>query len=606
MSGTAAKKTPVWFYLTLPLVPVLVLVLLEMLLRFTGLTKPIPLFVPAPGISGYLTPNPELIQRYVPHPALAPDVSPDSWYFPAEKADGTLRIVVQGESSAAGFPYGRFGSPAAMLQQRLKRLYPEKNIEVISVAMAAISSFTLVDTAEEILAIEPDAILIYAGHNEYLGVMGAGSSLASSSSPHWGRLLLWLRQFSLFQILQMALSPTGADAKPQAGTMMSKAAAGQHIAFDSALYQQGLAQFEQNMGLLLETYQQAAVPVFIGTLVSNEADQPPFAAEPGLAQLPHLSKLNQQPQLSEAQLQQLLLQHPQQAQLHFYLAKLWLKQGKTQQARQAFQLARDYDLLRFRAPSAFNRIIRQLAASHQAIVVETEDMLRAQSPQQILGQQLLLEHVHPNAEGYFWLAQSYLQQLITTGLLPEPAQPIENKLRSADLPLTQTDLLLADYKIRQLKAFYPFSQQNQVPEFGPRPDKVHQLAFERSQGLSWLDASQQLLEYYQQQKQPAEAAKVAGLLFDSLPDQHQVAYVAGQLYFAAEDLPLAIYYQLRAVELAPAQLNYRMMLARSYFFAGKLEQSIAQLEQVLQQDPQHQAAKQQLQRIGAIKNQQRS
>lgn len=606
MSGTAAKKTPVWFYLTLPLVPVLVLVLLEMLLRFTGLTKPIPLFVPAPGISGYLTPNPELIQRYVPHPALAPDVSTDSWYFPAEKADGTLRIVLQGESSAAGFPYGRFGSPAAMLQQRLKRLYPEKNIEVISVAMAAISSFTLVDTAEEILAIEPDAILIYAGHNEYLGVMGAGSSLAGSSSPHWGRLLLWLRQFSLFQILQMALSPTGADAKPQVGTMMSKAAAGQHIAFDSALYQQGLAQFEQNMGLLLETYQQAAVPVFIGTLVSNEADQPPFAAEPGLAQLPHLSKLNQQPQLSEAQLQQLLLQHPQQAQLHFYLAKLWLKQGKTQQARQAFQLARDYDLLRFRAPSAFNRIIRQLAASHQAIVVETEDMLRAQSPQQILGQQLLLEHVHPNAEGYFWLAQSYLQQLITTGLLPEPAQPIENKLRSADLPLTQTDLLLADYKIRQLKAFYPFSQQNQVPDFGPRPDKVHQLAFERSQGLSWLDASQQLLEYYQQQKQPAEAAKVAGLLFDSLPDQHQVAYVAGQLYFAAEDLPLAIYYQLRAVELAPVQLNYRMMLARSYFFAGKLEQSIAQLEQVLQQDPQHQAAKQQLQRISAIKNQQRS
>lgn len=606
MSGAVAKKTPVWFYLILMLLPVLVLVLLEMLLRFTSLTKPIPLFVPAPGISGYLTPNPELIQRYVPDPDLAPDVSPDSWYFPTKKARDTLRIVLQGESSAAGFPYGRFGSPAAMLQQRFKRLYPEKNIEVISVAMAAISSFTLVDTAEDILAIEPDAILIYAGHNEYLGVMGAGSSLAGSGSPLWGRLLLWLRQFSLFQLLQMALSPTGAEATPQAGTMMSKAAAGQHIAFGSELYLQGLAQFEQNIGLLLSRYQQAAVPVFIGTLASNEADQPPFKAEPELPQLAQSAALNQQPELSEAQLQQLLQQHPQQAQLHFYLAKLWLKQGKTQQARQAFQLARDYDLLRFRAPSAFNAIIRQLAAEHQAVVVETEEMLRLQSPQQILGQQLLLEHVHPNAEGYFWLAQAYLQQLIKTGLLPEPTQPTGQTMLAADLPLTKTDLLLAEYKIRQLKAFYPFSQQNQLPEFGPRPDKLHQLAFERSQGLSWLDASQQLLEYYQQQKQPAEAAKVAGLLFDSLPDQHQVAYVAGQLYFAAEDLPLAIYYQLRAVALAPTQLNYRMMLARSYFFAGKLEQSLAQLEQVLQQDPQHQAATQQLQRLRAIKNQQRS
>lgn len=606
MSGSATKKTPVWFYFVLPLLPVLLLVLLEMLLRFSGLTKPIPLFVPAPGISGHLTPNPELIKRYVPHPDLAPDVSPDSWYFPAKKADGTLRIVLQGESSAAGFPYGRFGSPAAMLQQRLKRLYPEKNIEVISVAMAAISSFTLVDTAEEILAIQPDAILIYAGHNEYLGVMGAGSSLAGSSSPHWGRLLLWLRQFSLFQLLQMALSPTDTDEKPQAGTMMSKAAAGQHIAYDSALYRQGLAQFEQNMGLLLKTYQQAAVPVFIGTLASNEADQAPFRAEPQLSELPLLSELNPQPQLSEAQLQQLLLQHPQQAQLHFHLAKIWLRQGKIQQAQQGFQRARDYDLLRFRAPSAFNTIIRQQAVAYQAVVVEVEDMLRSQSPDQILGQQLLLEHVHPNAAGYFWLAQAYLQQLIATGFLPEPTQPLDNKMLAADMPLTQTDLLLADYKIRQLKAFYPFSQQNQLPEFGPRPDKAHQVAFERSRGLPWLDASQQLLEYYQQQKQPAEAAKVAGLLFDSVPDQHQVAYVAGQLYFAAEDLPLAIYYQLRAVELAPAQLNYQMMLARSYFFAARLDEAITLLEQVLKQDPQHQAARQQLQRIVAIKKQQRS
>ena len=199
MVATTPKKTPRWFYLVPVLLPFVVLLLLELSLRMAGVAQRPALFVPAPGLDGYLTPNPDLIQRYVPNPAFAPQVAPDSWFFPAQKAPDTLRIVLQGESSAAGFPYGRFGSPAAMLQQRLKRLYPEKNIEVISVAMAAISSYTLLDTADEILAIQPDAVLIYAGHNEYLGVMGAGSSMAASSSVLWGRIILFLRQFNLFQ-----------------------------------------------------------------------------------------------------------------------------------------------------------------------------------------------------------------------------------------------------------------------------------------------------------------------------------------------------------------------------------------------------------------------
>ena len=569
------------------------------------------LFVPAPGLDGYLTPNPDLIQRYVPNPAFAPQVAPDSWFFPAQKAPDTLRIVLQGESSAAGFPYGRFGSPAAMLQQRLKRLYPEKNIEVISVAMAAISSYTLLDTADEILAIQPDAVLIYAGHNEYLGVMGAGSSMAASSSVLWGRIILFLRQFNLFQWLQSVLSSFTEPVAQHSGTVqprgttMSKAAAGQLIALDSELYQQGLAQFEQNIGLLLATYQQAQIPVYIGTLASNEADQPPFQSEPELAFVPDPGSKS-----AEQELPLLLKQYPQHALLHFNYG-LWLRQqGQKTAALTEFQWARDLDLLRFRAPSAFNPLIRRLAEQHQAVLVDTESTLRMHSKDQLLGQQLLLEHVHPNAQGYFLMAQAYLEQLIRSGVLPKPATEWRSQNIAADMPLTRVDLLLADYKIRQLKAFYPFSQhnhsQNKLPDFGPRPDKEHQLAYQRSQGLSWLDASQQLLEYYQKQQQVAEAAKVAGLLFDSLPDQHQAAYVAGQLYFVAEDLALAIYYQRRALALGKEPLNDRMALARSYFFAGKLSDAIELLQQVLKLDPQHQAAQQQLQRLSALQHQQRS
>ena len=44
--------------------------------------------------------------------------------------------------------------------------------------MSAVSSYTLLDFSDEIVDYQPDAILIYAGHNEYLGILGVGSVLA--------------------------------------------------------------------------------------------------------------------------------------------------------------------------------------------------------------------------------------------------------------------------------------------------------------------------------------------------------------------------------------------------------------------------------------------
>ncbi len=106
-----------------------------------------PLFIDKPSInnapSTFLQPNPEVINRYFANESLAPNVSPDTVYFTKEKSQDTFRIFVQGGSTAAGFPYGRWGSLQGMLEQRFKRLYPNKKIEIINTAMAAVNSYTL-------------------------------------------------------------------------------------------------------------------------------------------------------------------------------------------------------------------------------------------------------------------------------------------------------------------------------------------------------------------------------------------------------------------------------------------------------------------------------
>jgi hypothetical protein len=48
-----------------------------------------------------------------------------------------------------------------------KRAFPSREVEVISTAMAAVNSYALLDFADEIIAQQPDAVVIYVGHNEY-------------------------------------------------------------------------------------------------------------------------------------------------------------------------------------------------------------------------------------------------------------------------------------------------------------------------------------------------------------------------------------------------------------------------------------------------------
>ena len=174
---TTARR---WLFRAFALaIPVLFFILLEAALRLGGYGHSYPLFIPVADAPGYLQANPEVVRRFVVDETREPEVEIWPVPFPADKAPETLRIVVQGGSTAAGWPYGYGGSLAGMLQQRLQATLPQRNIEVITTAMTAVNSYTLMDFAEEIIQQQPNAVLIYAGHNEFLGVLGVGSAVSA-------------------------------------------------------------------------------------------------------------------------------------------------------------------------------------------------------------------------------------------------------------------------------------------------------------------------------------------------------------------------------------------------------------------------------------------
>lgn len=586
------------FYVIAITLPLLLLLFAEGMLRVFDFGKTYPLFVPA-GTQGYMQPNPNLIKRYFGLNAPSPQVAPDTFLFKTNKSPDTLRIVTMGGSTMAGFPYGRFGSPAGILKQRLKASNPHQNIEIISVAMSSINSYTLLDISQELIDIKPDAVLIYTGHNEYLGVMGVGSSFAANAGHSANLLFLALKDVRVFQLLQMWYQSIFSPSQPQEAknqnkrTVMATVAKNKNIVFNDSTYRAGIDQFTQNLHAILAKFEKANVPVYIGNLVDNEKDQAPFASVKDDV-LDNKVLLLSNPQTSQrtaitaSDIQRAnQLAH---ANFMYWVAKRYAATNDTKNAYEFYIKAKDFDLLRFRAPSAFNQIIAQSAQKHSAQLVDVRGFMHTQS-NGLIGFNLMHEHLHPNHLGYLLLAEAFYQSLLETELIQ--AEFTHSFAQAKTLsPIGEIDEMFAKYKIAQLTSDYPFTDVKQVVNKPQAMSKISQLGVDRINGQSWLSNQQAQLSYFQHVSDFERAANSAGLLFDALPNQADAARAASLLYLQSNHLSMALYYAIRAVELDSNNANYRLSLAQIYFALGDQTQAIVELDKLLELQPNNQRAKQ--------------
>lgn len=116
----------------------------------------------------------------------------------------------------------------------------------IILGVAAINSFMLLDFLDEALEQRPDAILIYAGHNEYYGALGAASTVTLSETASLIRLYLWLQHFKTIVLLRdainrfmRAIQGSGSELKSKFPTLIGQVIAKDHIPLGSDIYEKG-------------------------------------------------------------------------------------------------------------------------------------------------------------------------------------------------------------------------------------------------------------------------------------------------------------------------------------------------------------------------------
>jgi tetratricopeptide (TPR) repeat protein len=522
------------------LFPFVLLGLLEVGLRVAHYGRQTPLFEPAADLPGnYLESGHEVAARFFPSEKFPP--SPSNDVFLAEKPAHSYRIFALGESSAAGFPFPPNAMFSREVADALRDVLPTDTVEVVNLGIAATNSYAIVDFVGEILDQHPDAVLIYAGHNEYYGALGVGSTSSLGSFPPFVRLYLKLQRLRTFQLLRnsitgvMGLARGGGNAKSdQTPSRMESVARDQQIVLGGKAYRAGTLQFESNLRIALRRFRSAGVAVFVGSLVSDLRDQPP------------LSVMSSDGKTGAD------------ANAAYTNAQRTLATGDSVSARKLYIRARDLDQVRFRAPSEFNDIVRRVAREEGAFYVPVEEAFSHEAQKGIPGHDLILEHVHPNSHGYALLGREFISAIQSSGLLRGRADFA--KLKSWDdyekeMALTTIDQRIAAHEVQTVVTrwpFVPFSRQLDYRGTYIPKDFLDSLAFMVARGgMLYPDAKLKLARQYEARNEVDSAlAEYAGLIRD-LPRSELPARYAATFLLKLNQTERAIPYLEKANSIQP-------------------------------------------------------
>ncbi len=532
-SSKIQKKHPFYFYIILVLIPIILLLFLEIALRIFNYGHSSDQWIEISDSKLIL--NPEIAYRYFHNTTGIPYPTRDS--FDKIKSSNSFRVFVLGESSAAGFPYSPNGTFSKYIKKRLLLNYPDKNIEVVNLSMAAINSYALLDLMPGIIDHKPDLIIIYAGHNEYYGALGIASNESLGNSRAVVKLMLYLNRFKTVELVRNFLgwiSSLFKSSSIKSGTLMQRMVKDQLIPLESEMYKDGVEQFQNNLDEIFKMTSVTHIPIIIGTLTSNLKDQKPFIS----------SSANNYPAAIEI----------------FNKAVKIHSEKKIKKADSLFEYAKELDLLRFRAPHKINSIIKELGKKYNYTVVDIDSTFKTLSPDGIVGDNLMSDHLHPTLFGYKLMGKIFYDAVIRKNIFPLPSSSLSNEQQNRyifnNYSFTSLDSTIAQFRLFVLKNSWPYNLEQQniklLYEKIPRKDFKDSLAFRVIKDeLSWELAHRKLAEKYLRDSRVDGFIMEMDAVIDQFPDE--IAYykiTAGSLV-ETSNFDLAESYLKKHFDLSP-------------------------------------------------------
>lgn len=365
--------------------------------------------------------------------------------FACHKSPREFRVFCLGGSTVHGHPYAFETAFSRWLELALGAADPSRTWEVVNCGGVSYASYRLVPILKEVLEYEPDLVISYSGHNEFLEDRSYGRLRAYS--PTFVALYSAASHLRLFRVAthayrrldRPASEPTRSVLPVEVDALLDYRGGLEDYHRDDDWTQAVMRHFEFNLYRMAAAARARQVPVILVQPIVNLRDCPPFKSEadPRLSpeasrhfmQLWHQARQNSTDLAREiALLHEALRIDPRHAAVHFHLAKCYEALGRAAEARHHFVRAKEEDVcpLRIREPM-FDAIARVAAATGTRLV-DLRPLFEPDCDLRIPGNEVLLDHVHPTIEGHQRIALRLVDELVAMGILqPRPGWHAERK-----------------------------------------------------------------------------------------------------------------------------------------------------------------------------------
>jgi tetratricopeptide (TPR) repeat protein len=608
--GPASARRRRWFRAIAVAVPLVNLVLLELILRAAGFGYPTAFFLQT-RVNGQAVfiENQQFSRRYFP-PGL--ERTPQPALFPAVKPTNAIRLFVLGESAAMGDPEPAFGFPR-ILEVLLREALPGRRIEIINTAVTAINSHVIREIARDCAGKQGDYWLVYMGNNEVVGPFGAGT-IFGGQTPGLAfiRANLAIKSTRLGQLLDAIRHKLTRRSDTPATWEGMEMFLQQQVAPEDPRLQKVYAHFESNLRDILRLGGKAGAKILLSTVAVNLKDCPPFASQhrrdldpERRAQWEHFyqaGRAHERNTNHTAALnayQQAARLDDRHAELHFRMGRCHWALGKFTEATLSFELARDLDVLRFRADSKVNKAVDYVASGfppHGVRNLWMHETVARQSDESVPGEEFFYEHVHFNFSGNYLVARAFAEQILSGGTNHAPLLTEAECARR--LAFTDFHRYRVLDEVRQRLQQPPFNTQldhdARDRRLQQQLDRLDRASFSNAvqtyeQAIARAPDDWVLRENFatllQDFNQPREAEAHWRKVIQLLPHAEQAWFGLANLLDAQGRSGEAIAAFREALRRRPASLEARNGLALALGNAGRTAESIAEFERALRQNP---------------------
>ena len=342
--------------------------------------------------------------------------------FPAAKSPDEFRVFCVGGSTVQGRPFAIETAFSTWLELGLQAADESRQFNVVNCGGVSYASYRLAPIVDEILGYEPDLILLYTGHNEFLEDRTYESIKSASPlvvSVH--QKLSALKTYSFVRSLAISDAPTDQrDILPEEVEARLDFRDGlDKYTRDEAWKSSVVSHFNHNRRRMVLAAETANVPLVICNPVANLRDASPFKSqnsdELSAEQLSQFeSGFQQLTDDSSVSLEQLKSLHQidaRHAHLQYKIGQAYQIAGDCENAKRHLIQAKEEDVCPLRITEPMYDVIAAVADQHNVPLIDVKGLFQSKSQDGIPGRELLVDHIHPSIRGHQLIAELILQKM---------------------------------------------------------------------------------------------------------------------------------------------------------------------------------------------------